>query len=66
MRASRGRIDSQISAPPASVRNGTIARLTEAQPTSGVPPEQFINPPEASEATVTPPKRTISLNRLPL
>lgn len=57
----RGSNQSQISAAPARVSRGTIARFTAVQPSCAEPPEQFIKPPEASEATVTPPKTIRSL-----
>ena len=53
--------DSQISAPPARTRKGTMAMFTSCHPVSTSEPEQFINCPELSEAMVTPPKTTASL-----
>ena len=47
--------------PPASTKKGAMAILTAAQPSTGLPPEQFISPPDATEATVTPPKTSRSL-----
>jgi phytoene synthase len=53
--SSLGLSASQISAAPASARNGTIAILTAFQPETTSAPE-LIRKPEASEATVTQPK----------
>ena len=47
-------------AKPAKIKNGSIAKLTAFQPAPAELPAQFIKPPEASEATVTPPKTTKS------
>jgi hypothetical protein len=41
--------------------SGIIATFTEIQPLTNDPPEQFIKPPEAKEATVTLPKTNRSL-----
>ena len=39
-----------------------MARFTAVQPAVTEPPEQFMSPPEASEATVTQPKTSASLS----
>ena len=49
-------------AKPAKIKNGSIAKLTAFQPAPAELPAQFIKPPEASEATVTPPKTIKSFN----
>jgi hypothetical protein len=54
-------LDSQIKAIVAIDISGIIARFTEIQPLKTEPPEQFIKPPEAKEATVTLPKTNRSL-----
>ena len=49
-------------AKPASIKNGSIAKFTAFHPEAAELPAQFINPPEAREATVTPPKTIKSFN----
>src|SRR5690606_7320550 len=56
-----GRIASQMIEAPARTRKGIMARFTACHPATTLVPEQFISPPEAKEAAVTPPKTTRSL-----
>ena len=49
-------------AKPARIKNGSIAKFTAFHPEAAELPAQFISPPEASEATVTPPKTIKSFN----